>query len=186
MDILLVQGGGAGQSSIIKAIYNNYGKDDFYLKTRVISDPSLGISVPSASFKAVLTSLEDDKFMVTAGQSGQTSYQSLQMPFAQIGIGRSNNFIESFTVGSYVNGSRSLRVWTPIIPKSVLFIVTNNNQDSEQWKLDVLIKPSEKMIMIILVDAVFLLILGLIIIVLHMLEKVRLSLCDKRDSIGRR
>jgi alpha-D-ribose 1-methylphosphonate 5-triphosphate synthase subunit PhnL len=77
MDILLVQGGGAGQSSMIKAIYNNYGKDDFYLKTRVISDPSLGISVPSASFKAVLTSLEDDKFMVTAGQSGQTSYQSL-------------------------------------------------------------------------------------------------------------
>jgi flagellar basal body-associated protein FliL len=35
----------------------------------------------------------------------------------------------------------------------------------------VLIKPSEKMIMIILVDAVFLLVLGLVIIVLHLLEK---------------
>lgn len=88
------------------------------------------------------------------------------MPFAHIGIGRSNNFIESFTVSTFVNGSRSLRVWTPIIPKSVLFIVTNNNQEVQSWTLDVLIKPSEKMIFIILVDAVFLLFLGLVIIVL--------------------
>jgi hypothetical protein len=65
-----------------------------------------------------------------------------------------------------------MRVWTPIIPKSVLFIVTGDNgQESETWQLDVLIKPSEKMFMIILVDAVFLLVLGLIIIVLHMIEK---------------
>jgi hypothetical protein len=71
-----------------------------------------------------------------------------------------------------------MRVWTPIIPKSVLFIVTNNNNEATEWHLDVLIKPNEKMIMIILVDAVFLLILGLIIIILHLLEKVsRLQLC---------
>ena len=84
-------------------------------------------------------------------------------------------------MSAYVNGTRNLRVWTPIIPKSVLFIVANTNGGTNQndnagsestWTLDVLIKPSEKMIMIILVDAVFLLILGLIIIVLHMLEKV--------------
>ena len=95
----------------------------------------------------------------------------MHLPFSQVGIGRSNNFIESFTVSAFVNGSRSLRVWTPIIPKSVLFVVTENSQEVQTWKLDVLIKPSEKMIMIIIVDAVFLLVLGLIIIVLHMLEK---------------
>jgi flagellar basal body-associated protein FliL len=79
--------------------------------------------------------------------------------------------VESFTVSTFVNGTRSLRVWTPIIPKSVLFVVTNDNQETESWQLDVLIKPSEKMIFIILVDAVFLLVLGLVIIVLQMLEK---------------
>ena len=79
--------------------------------------------------------------------------------------------MESFTVSTFVNGTRSLRVWTPIIPKSVLFVVTNDNQETESWQLDVLIKPSEKMIFIILVDAVFLLVLGLVIIVLQMLEK---------------
>jgi len=74
-------------------------------------------------------------------------------------------------VSTFVNGTRSLRVWTPIIPKSVLFVVTNDNEETESWQLDVLIKPSEKMIFIILVDAVFLLVLGLVIIVLQMLEK---------------
>jgi len=93
------------------------------------------------------------------------------MPFALIGIGRSNNFIESFTVSHNINGTRSMRVWTPIIPKSTLFVVTNGNSESESWYLDVLIKPNEKLILIIMVDAVFLLILGLIIIVLHLLEK---------------
>jgi hypothetical protein len=81
-------------------------------------------------------------------------------------------------VSAFVNGSRSLRVWTPIIPKSVLFVVTENSQEAQTWKLDVLIKPSEKMVMIIIVDAVFLLVLGLIIIVLHMLEKAE----DRKDK----
>jgi hypothetical protein len=62
-------------------------------------------------------------------------------------------------------------MWTPIIPKSVLFVVANSNEEVESWNLDVLVKPSEKMIMIILVDAVFLCVLGLAIIVLHLLEK---------------
>lgn len=56
MDILLVKG---GQSADIRAIYNNFGKDAFFLKTRLISDDSIGINVPSASFRCVLTDLED-------------------------------------------------------------------------------------------------------------------------------
>ena len=80
-----------------------------------------------------------------------------------------------------------MRVWTPIIPKSVLFIVTNNNAEPSEWSLDVLIKPNEKMVMIILVDVVFLLILGLIIIILHLMEKVRnYSLIKYRLRIGRK
>jgi hypothetical protein len=94
------------------------------------------------------------------------------MPFAHIGIGRSNNFVESFTVAASVNGTRQIRQWTPIIPKSILFILANNEEDPENWTLDVLIKPTEKMILIVIVDAFFLLVLGLIIIILHLYEKV--------------
>lgn len=94
------------------------------------------------------------------------------MPFTHIGIGRSNNFIEDFTVAVPINGTRSLKVWTPIIPKSVLFIMANNNKEVEGWNIDILIQPTEKMVLIVFVDSVLLLILGLIIIILHLNEKV--------------
>jgi hypothetical protein len=71
-----------------------------------------------------------------------------------------------------------MKRWTPIIPKSVLFVLLRGEDEmvlpsSEKWSLDVLVKPNEKMILIVLVDAVFLLILGLIIIILHLLEKAK-------------
>lgn len=93
------------------------------------------------------------------------------MPFTHIGIGRSNNFVESFHASIPLNGTRSLRVWTPVIPKSVLFIVTNNNNEPEQWSLDVLVRPNEKMLLIVVVDTIFLVVLGLLIIILHLNEK---------------
>lgn len=81
------------------------------------------------------------------------------------------------------NGTRAIKRWTPIIPKSVLFILLNSVdketvQATDTWGLDILVKPNEKIILIILVDAVFLLILGLIIIILHLLEKAE----DRKEA----
>jgi hypothetical protein len=42
-----------------------------------------------------------------------------------IGIGKSNNFVETFTVSFFNNGSRVMREWSPIIPKSVLYVYSN-------------------------------------------------------------
>ena len=67
MDILIVR---KDSQPYITAIFNNFGKDAFFLKTRMISDIAIGTSVTSASYRCVLTSLEDEKFMVTGGQSG--------------------------------------------------------------------------------------------------------------------
>jgi hydrogenase maturation factor len=64
MDILLVKG---GPNSDISAIYNNFAKDAFFLKTRVITDDTLGTTARSASFRCVLTDLNDEKFIATGG-----------------------------------------------------------------------------------------------------------------------
>lgn len=55
MDILVVK----QPNSEISAIYNNFGKEAFFLKSRVVSDESIGTTVASASFRCVLTDLED-------------------------------------------------------------------------------------------------------------------------------
>jgi hypothetical protein len=59
-----------------------------------------------------------------------------------------------------------MREWSPIIPKSILFIYAN--MGSQDWHLALLSKPTDKFPIVILVDGLFLLVLGLIIIVLHL------------------
>jgi hypothetical protein len=43
LDVLLVY---SSSPTSIQAIFNNFDKDAFYLKTRVLSDSYLGINVP--------------------------------------------------------------------------------------------------------------------------------------------
>ena len=53
MDLLMIR----GNAWSITAIYNNFGKDAFFLKTQVISDEAIGSTASSASFRCVLTDL---------------------------------------------------------------------------------------------------------------------------------
>lgn len=99
----------------------------------MLSDVPVGSAVRAAVFKVVLTSLEDEKFVVSGSDVGQTGFNSLQTPSAMIGVGRSNNFIETFTVANYIRGQRSIREWSPIIPKSVLYVYSNMEKDPLSW-----------------------------------------------------
>lgn len=71
-----------------------------------------------------------------------------------------------------------LRQWSPIIPKSILFIVSHMNSNERMWQMDLLAKPMDKIPLVLLVDGLFLLVLGLVIIVLHLKEKVE----DKKEN----
>lgn len=59
-----------------------------------------------------------------------------------------------------------------------MFVITNMSNEDSSWKLDTLIKPTEKIPLILVADGVFLLVLGLVIIVLHLYEKAE----DKKDQ----
>jgi len=65
-----------------------------------------------------------------------------------------------------------MRQWSPIIPKSLLFVVSDMKDDETKWEIALQVNPTSKIPLIIIVDIVFLLILGMIIIILHLREKV--------------
>merc|ERR1719198_704507 len=88
-----------------------------------------------------------------------------------IGVGRSNNFVEMFTVSAFEKGKRQQRHWSPIIPESVLYVYSDMKEDPADWQLSLLVNPTSKINMILVVDAMLLLIIGLIIIVLYFKEK---------------
>jgi len=70
----------------------------------MVTDDKIGAPVRSASFRAVLTSLNDEKFVISCSDPGQTAFGALQTPNCMIGIGRSNNFVETFTVTTFESG----------------------------------------------------------------------------------
>ena len=176
VDILLVRERQVAQrdepSTYLQAVYNNIDISNFFIKVRMITDELVANSVSSASYRCVITQLNDKKIVVAGGASGQGAYHGLQTPFTFIGMGRSNNFIEEFSVAVFSEGKRSLRTWTPVIPKTVLFVIADMSEQPEAWNLTLLLNPTDKIPLILITDGVFLLGLGLVIIVFHMYEKV--------------
>lgn len=63
------------------------------------------------------------------------------------------------------------RQWSPIIPKSTLFVIANQSPDEGNWEIKLLVNPTSKIPLILIVDVVFLMVLGVIIIILHLREK---------------
>jgi hypothetical protein len=67
LDIIVVsdypQGYGQDENGMIipeiSAIYNNLGSDSFFVKSRMLTDDKIGSPIRSASFRAVLTDLDD-------------------------------------------------------------------------------------------------------------------------------
>ena len=112
----------------------------------------------------------DKKLVVVGSQNYQQGYNNLQLPYAFIGVGRSNNYIETFYAATSIMGKRAIRMWTPIIPNSQLIIFANSNS-VESWGLELFISPTQSLYVICIVCAVCLLIIGSIIIMLHCREK---------------
>jgi len=71
-----------------------------------------------------------------------------------------------------------MRTWTPVIPKSILFVIAEMSEDPSQWNLDLLLNPTDKVPLVLIADGIFLLALGLVIIVFHLYEKAE----DEREK----
>lgn len=114
-------------------------------------------------------------------QLPQTGYQALYTPYAFLGLGRTNNYIESLTVGS--TSPRSATTLEGVIPNSKL--VLNPGPDGADWRRELFLRPGEWLwwVLITLVGATILLLL--VVFVLHINEKVNnLILCGASANVG--
>ena len=160
----------------INIIYNNIVSDNFFIKAlsvnselkksnNVYNDYTVG-----ASYRFVITDMEDNKRVTVGSQRYQSNYMANQLPFAHLGVGRSNNYVESFYAATAIDGKRVEKMWTPIIPNSQL-IVFMYGTDPLNWGLELFISPTNSLYLIVLVCAVCLVAIGVAIIWLHIKEK---------------
>lgn len=85
------------------------------------------------------------------------------------GLGRINNYIESFNLG-VIKDATYFKKWSPIIPNSQLFC-SPTSADPEKWKIEIFINPTKALALIILSTLIVLVVLGAIIMYYHKKEK---------------
>lgn len=118
-----------GGEVITKSIVNNYLQQNyFYIKGYGVSGSSYDQScqIVGASFYWV-NSLGSKLRSAYVPQVIQTSYNALQLPYAYSGLGRANNYVDSFTLG--VLGQQE--AWSPIIPNSQLVVYAPDSSVKE-------------------------------------------------------
>lgn len=83
-------------------------------------NPKYGTVTIGTTFRYVMTSLDDDnQYVRVATQLPQQSFDSLELPYVYMGVGRSNNYLEQFNIATSINNRLDqIKVWTPIIPNS--------------------------------------------------------------------
>lgn len=144
-----------------KTYYNNYlYQNYFYIKGYGTNGKttSKGAQVAGISFYWS-NSVANTQKVAYCSQISQTAYNAFPMPYVLIGLGRANNYVETFTVGRLGDSSS----WSPIIPNSQLAIFTGS-QPSSSWSIKIFIMPADSLVYVVIVTIVILFILGLILV----------------------
>lgn len=170
----------SGTNTSLMGIYNFVSTSNFILKALGLNGyvsssdnilDSLGGIYPGASVECTVTDVEGDIRLAKATQLGQTAYSALEPPYAFIGLGRTNNYVQDFTMGiaqSIGPNDAQQTTWTPIIPNSQLIVNPLINDD---WTLDVYVSPISQTMLVIVATLAVLFLLGIVILVLHIRER---------------
>ena len=134
MDILVqkcdrVADNGEQRGCTVGLMYNNEIFDSFFIKAMMLAQThrdfedlekhNFGSTISGTTFRYIVTALNDRKYVRVAAQAAQSSYQALELPYTFNGVGRSNNYLESFNVAyTTFDKGNQVRVFTPIIPNS--------------------------------------------------------------------
>ncbi|KAJ1797324.1 hypothetical protein LPJ59_003215 [Coemansia sp. RSA 2399] len=169
----------------LTAIYNNFFTDAFFIKAQACPTASSSNgkhirsysgALPGASFKYLLVSDAGAKHVAQAVQAPQTAYRALFTPYTVIGIGRTNNYIEDFSVGSTSQIGRNVKSFEGLIPNSQVVVFPVNS--SSEWRLELYMNRSESTpyILATLLSSMF--VLGITVFALGALERK----ADKREK----
>ncbi|KAJ2496608.1 hypothetical protein GGH96_005712 [Coemansia sp. RSA 1972] len=125
-------------------VYNNFFTDAFFIKAMACpSDKvrSYSAFLPGPSFKYLLVSDTGKKHVAQSAQAPQTAYRALFTPYTVIGIGRTNNYIEDFSVGSTSALGHHVKSFEGLIPNSQVVVFPVNT--TSDWRLELYMNRSE-------------------------------------------
>ena len=113
-----------------------------------------------------------DGFFSSTGQLSQTSYHALQPPYSFFGLGRTNNYIENFFVGTTIHAPDHYINMEGVIPNSRVVVVPPLDGNGDGWKRELFLRPGSWVPWVTVTCIAGMVILAIIVFVLHLNEKV--------------
>lgn len=175
----LIMGEGNNQTL---GFFNAYYPDTYFIKAKCMLEKNKYYTTEiGTNFRYIVTNNDGTRRMDVAFQMPQTTQMSLNLPYALVGIGRSNNYIENFNVISNSNEFQSNGditsdnyTFTPIIPKSQMLITKGRSlvkgNYTVNWEIELIVNPTEWIWILIIVIAAILIVILIVIIILHLQE----------------
>ena len=176
---------GEGQNQTI-GFFNAYYPDTYFIKAKCMLEKNNYYTTEiGTNYRYIVTNNDGTRRMDVAFQMAQTTQMTLYLPYALVGIGRSNNYIENFNVISNTNEYRLTKsdlsdnsTFTPIIPKSQMLITKGRKMEvvkgvdtySVNWEIELIVNPTNMILILIIVIAAILIIILIVIIILHLQE----------------
>ncbi|KAJ3021428.1 hypothetical protein HKX48_008522 [Thoreauomyces humboldtii] len=135
-----------------------------------------GVNYVGASFKYTVLDTAGKRRATQAAQLPQSTYFSLQTPYALFGLGRTNNYIEDLFVGVTRRKEKISHVaaYQGVIPNSQLVVIPYESDaaaDTTSWTLELYINPSSASKSVMLVLLTSLVVLSSVVAALHWTEK---------------
>lgn len=194
LDILVQRTGEQGQGNVL-FVQNNFYYDAFFLKAIVLNGGCpggwcstangsrfhpFGVSYSGATYKYTVIDTTGQRAAAAVAQLPQTAYQSLLTPYSFIGLGRTNNYIENFFVGSTKHQEEHFINMEGVIPNSKVVIVPPpDDSQRTEWRKELYLRPGEWIPLVTLTVVIATVLLALIVLVLHLNEK-------REDELERR
>lgn len=166
-------------------LYNNYVYDAYTLKSILVSKKDCFFCTEyGSSQRFITTDLNGKRRMDLSLQAVQISSPGiLSLPYAYLGIGRSNNYIENFHIisGNAYERDNNDKTYTPVIPNSQLVIYHDNiyGKNETTWQVDLVVKPTKYLFQLIIVIIIMIIGLTFIAFKLQMKERAEDNLENK-------
>ena len=171
--------------NITRGFYRNVDNSNYYVTAQLSvndKDRDYNLIEVGAGYHYVVTNNNGDRRTDYSWQLAQTGDLNLNLNYAYMGLGRTNNYLENleivsvstqeiknetFSDGEFLDKDLTeYKQYTPIIPKSQLLVKKVEND----WNIDLIVQPTEKIILMIVIIFIILLIILGIIIYLHIKE----------------
>ena len=170
-----------------RGFYRNVDNSNYYVTAQLSvtdNDKKYNLIEVGAGYHYVVTNNNGKRRIDYSWQLAQTGDLNLNLNYAYMGLGRTNNYLENLEIvsvssnkikyeetssdeGSISNKDLTeYKQYTPIIPKSQLLV----KKVGDDWNIDLIVQPTEKIILMIVIIFIILLIILAIIIYLHIKE----------------